>query len=151
MSLSFTGIWSAFLRREGDGATIWYRSWQGPNNVLRKDTAYLYHACVFHRQRRTTGKNSWNRTEIRMRLGSGNEASRSLKNVGVVFGGCRKLNDCDKGKKWTRTVLEIFTFDTDGDIQRESLLWGQIHWSGCRTCWVFKCIIQVERPRGQCQ
>lgn len=46
-----------------------------------------------HSQRRTARKRSWNRAEIRTSLGSGNEASRSLKNVGVVFGGCRNLND----------------------------------------------------------
>jgi len=69
----------------------------GVGRALAMPSGRILHICSMlasrHSQRRTARERSWNRAEIRTSLGSGKEASRSLKNVGVVFGGCRNLND----------------------------------------------------------
>lgn len=147
MSLSFTGIWSAFLKKE-----MVLQSDTGVGRALAMSSGWILHICTLHVsqhwQRKAARKNCRNRAEIRMSLGSGNEVTRSFKTVGVVFGGVGNGLIADKGKKWTQTVSEIFTFFTDGNIWGESLLWGRIRRSGCRTCWVLSPLFKWRDPEG---
>lgn len=148
MSLSFTEIWSAFLKKK----EVLWQSDIGGGRVQAHSSGWIRHLCTLPmsrcRQRRAAPGDVRSNAESRMSLGCRNEATRSFETVGVVFGGVGKGMTADKGKTWTRTISQDLCVLTDRDVKGEGVLWGQMHWSACRTCWILSTLFKWKDPEG---